>query len=141
MKLSWYGLGFIMLGAATWAADLPPSSAVPDLAPIRAQIYSGQFAEASVALLELSKTVQHADLYNLLGYSLRNLGRYDEAARWYKQALYYDPGHRPALEYQAELFIAMGDIAAAKKNLRYLELLCTTDVCPERDLLRSALER
>lgn len=133
-------LGQLLAGSVT-AADIPPATGLPDLAPIRAQIYAGEFADAADALLALSQTVRHAELYNLLAYSLRRLGRYEEAGRWYREALHFDPGHRPALAYQGELFIALGDIDAARRNLRYLNLLCDTPACPERDELQAALLR
>lgn len=121
------------------AAGAPPSSDLPDLAAVRARIYSGEFARVVNELLALADTVRHAEVYNLLGYSLRQLRRFDEAAHWYREALTYDPEHRPALEYQGELFIAVGDIAGARKNLRYLELLCGTKGCAEYDQLKKAL--
>lgn len=139
------GLGGAVFAAAfvvatsAGAVDTPPSSALPDLAAIRAKIYSGEFEPAVKELTALSATVKHADLYNLLGFSLRSLGRYDEAARWYKQALYYDPAHRPAIEYQGELFIATGDFAAAEGNVQLLELLCGDKGCAELDKLRGAI--
>ncbi len=123
------------------AADTAPSTDLPDLSAIRAQIYSGEYQRAADALLKLTGTVRHADLYNLLGYSLRNLKRYDEAARWYKEAIYYDPSHRPALEYQGELFIATGDFRKAEKNLELLRLLCFPNGCEEHDKLREALRQ
>jgi Flp pilus assembly protein TadD len=125
---------------AASAAGAPPSSDLPDLSAVRAHIYSGDYKEAVKALTELSDTVQHAEVYNLLGYSLRQLQRYDQAARWYREALHYDPEHRPALEYQGELFIAIGDLEGARKNLRYLELLCGALGCVEHDQLKKAIE-
>ncbi|MFT3760586.1 tetratricopeptide repeat protein [Thauera sp.] len=130
--------GLVSSGSAG-AADIPPATDLPDLAPIRARIYAGEFDDAAAALLALSASVRHADVYNLLGFSLRKLGRYEESGRWYREALHFDPGHRPALAYQGELFIALGDIESAQKNLRYLELLCAPPACLERDELLAAL--
>jgi Flp pilus assembly protein TadD len=121
------------------AAGAPPSSDLPDLSAVRALVYAGDYHKAVQRLTALSETVQHAEVYNLLGYSLRQLRRYDEAGRWYREALLYDPEHRPALEYQGELFLALGDVAAARKNLRYLELLCTAKPCAEYELLKRAI--
>lgn len=129
-------LGFLT-GAAR-AVDTPPSTELPDLSAIRAQIYSGEYEPAAEALLALTDEVQHADLYNLLGFSLRSLGRYQEADRWYREALYYDPTHRPAIEYQGELFIALGDFEAARANVDVLRLLCPNG-CDELTTLEQAL--
>lgn len=124
---------------ALGAAGAPPSSDLPDLSAVRALVYAGDYNKAVQRLTALTETVQHAEVYNLLGYSLRQLKRYDEAGRWYREALLYDPEHRPALEYQGELFLALGDVAGARKNLRYLELLCTAQPCAEYELLKKAI--
>lgn len=126
---------------ALGAAGAPPSSDLPDLSAVRAAVYAGEYEKAVLRLTKLSETVQHAEVYNLLGYSLRQLKRYDEAGRWYREALLYDPGHRPALEYQGELFLALGDVDGARKNLRYLELLCTAKPCAEYELLKKAVDK
>lgn len=131
--------GLLLGVSGAMGADTAPSTDLPDLAQVRAQIYSGDYQAAADRLLELSKTVRHADLYNLLGFSLRHLKRYDEAARWYKEALWYDPGHRPALEYQGELFVETGDFPRAENNLKLLRLLCHPDGCPEIGKLEAAL--
>lgn len=131
--------GLLLGASAAMAADTAPSTDLPDLAQVRAQIYAGEYQAAADRLLALSATVRHADLYNLLGFSLRHLKRYDEAARWYKEALWYDPGHRPALEYQGELFVETGDFARAETNLTLLRLLCHPDGCPEIGKLEAAL--
>ncbi len=83
----------IGIAASTAASpmDTAPSSDLPDLSAVRAEIYSGEYEKAAAELLALAQTVHHADVYNLLGFSLRNLKRYDEAARWYKEAIFYDP--------------------------------------------------
>lgn len=123
-----------------WAAGAPPSSDLPDLSAERAMVYSAEYDDAVVALKRLSEQVHHAEVYNLLAYSLRQLQRNDEAAHWYREALTYDPVHRPALEYQGELFLALGDVAAARKNLRYLELLCGHEPCEEYRLLKQRFQ-
>ena len=131
-------LAALLLAGASGAVDTPPSSDLPDLSTIRAQIYSGDYEPAAEALLELSEEVRHADVYNLLGFSLRNLGRYEEAGRWYREALYYDPTHRPAIEYQGELFIATGELDRARENVDILRLLCPNG-CRELDILTQAV--
>lgn len=131
-------LAFVLASPA-WAACPPPSTDLPDLSAIRAQIYSGEYERAAADLTTLTETVKHADVYNLLGFSTRKLGRFNEADRWYREALYYDPTHRPALEYQGELFLETGDRSAAEGNLQILTLLCP-EGCPEKDALTAALE-
>ncbi len=127
---------------AAYAVDTAPDvTDLPDLSAIRAQIYSGEFEKATETLLVLTQTVRHADLYNLLGYTHRKLGRNAESARWYREALYFDPTHRPALEYQGELFISLGDLESAEKNLELLRLLCHPTGCEEHTKLKDALAK
>ncbi len=133
--------GVAMLAAmatAAGAVDTPPSTDLPDLSAIRAQIYSGEYDAALVELTALCDSVKHADVYNLLGYTTRQLGQYDASGRWYREALFYDPTHRPALEYQGELFLKLGDLDAAQGNLAMLDLFCP-EGCAERDTLAAAI--
>ena len=123
---------------AAGAVDAPPSDALPDLAPARALIAQGDYAAAAADLSALAERARHADIYNLLGFSLRKLGRSDEAGRWYEQALYYDPAHRSALEYQGELFLQIGRPDRARENLGLLALFCP-EGCEELDDLRAAI--
>lgn len=134
----WIVGAWLVTATAAGAVDTPPSTDLPDLSAIRAAIYSGEYKTALADLTALTETVKHADLFNLLGYTNRQLGRYEDAAKWYTEALYYDPSHRPALEYQGELFLKIGDIDGAKQNLSLLELFCP-DGCAERELLAKAI--
>lgn len=109
-----------------------------ELAPIRARIKAKDFKGAAEDLFIMARIVQNADVYNLLAFSLRNLGDYKQAALYYRKALDYDASHKSALEYQGELFIALGDIPAARANLARLEKLCPQG-CEELDDLRAAL--
>jgi hypothetical protein len=49
--------------------DTAPSSDLPDLSAIRAEIDSGEYEKAVAELLSLTAAVHHADVYNLLGFS------------------------------------------------------------------------
>jgi tetratricopeptide (TPR) repeat protein len=83
---------------------------------------------------------ESADALNLMGYSLRNLDRNDEAMDFYNQALAMDPEHQGALEYQGELYLKMGNQAAAEANLSRLADLCP-DGCDAHGILQTAIER
>jgi tetratricopeptide (TPR) repeat protein len=117
-------------------ADPGPPSA--DLAPVRALIKAKEFARAVEALHILERSNRTADLYNLLGFSLRNIGEYDRSAENYRRALALNPDHKSALEYQGELFIRLGDMDRAEDNLRRLVALCPAG-CEEREDLEEAL--
>ncbi len=64
--------------------------------------------------------VQHADVYNLLGYSLRKSGDTRPRMTYYQKALEFDPDHKGALEYPGELYVEIGDIAKAPTNVAKL---------------------
>lgn len=122
------------------AMDTASSTDLPDLSESRAALYAVDYKRALALLAPLTATVRHIDLYNLLGFANRNLKRYD-AAWWYKEALFYAPGHHPAIAYQGELFIAIRDFTRAEKNLELPRLLCFPSCCEEHEKLRKTLLR
>ncbi len=133
-------LAFVLAATSARAVDVhadpgPPSA---ELAPIRFLIREKQFAKAIEALHILERTNQTADLYNLLAFSLRNVGEYERSGENYRRALALNPDHRSALEYQGELFLKLGDVARAQENLRRLVSLCPQG-CEEREDLELAL--
>ncbi|KQP19482.1 hypothetical protein [Pseudorhodoferax sp. Leaf265] len=134
-------LAALAQAAPAHAVAAAPSGDLPDLAAEKALIYSGEYAQAIARLEARAREVQHAEIYNLLGYSQRQLRRYGEAARSYQEALFFDGSYRPALQYQGELFIATGDIAGARRNLGYLRIVCGPPGCEEIDKLAQALEK
>jgi Flp pilus assembly protein TadD len=130
--------GLLAVASMAYAVDTPPSDELPDLSPIRALIYSGDYAKAAAELEQFATKVRHADVFNLLGFSLRNIGRYDEADKWYREALYYDPAHRPAIEYQGELYLTTGRLDKAQENIEALKIFCLPAGCPELTKLEAA---
>ena len=95
------------------------------------------------AIIKLKKAEQsakdNADIQNLLGFSYRKSGNLNEAAKHYDKALGLNPKHKGALEYQGELFLMLGDKAAAEDNLEKLDKICWLG-CDELDKLRAAIE-
>jgi tetratricopeptide (TPR) repeat protein len=76
----------------------------------------------------------HPDVLNYLGFTNRKLGDYDTAQRYYAAALAIDPNHRGATEYLGELFLELGRIDDARRQLAKLDVLCPYG-CAERDEL------
>jgi Flp pilus assembly protein TadD len=140
---SWVLVSLLMAGMVAaqtaWAAERPSLRDAPDLTAIRAQIKAEKFADA---IVELDKMVafgaDHADIYNLLGFSHRKSGDLAKAAVNYDKALKLDPDHMSALEYQGEMFVMMRDMERARKNLARLVQLCPNG-CEERDDLQQAI--
>ena len=63
------------LSAAAMAVDTATTREAPDLAAVRAKVKAKEWKAAIADLNGLvDKGVQHADVYNLLGFSLRKSG-------------------------------------------------------------------
>ena len=74
------------------AVDNVTSSDAPDLTSVRAKIKAKDFKGALAELTPMLATHQHADVYNLMGFSLRKTGDYSQAYTFYRKALDFDPG-------------------------------------------------
>lgn len=121
------------------AVDTVVSRDAPDLTAVRAKIKAKDFAAAIKDLNGMiDRGVQHADVYNLLGFSLRKSGDYKTAYTYYRKALDFDPQHKGALEYLGELYVETGQIDKAKENLAQLASLCPQG-CEEREDLEKAI--
>lgn len=120
------------------AVDIVISTNAPDLTAARAKIKAKDFGGAIVDLKKISETVQHADVYNLLGFSFRKSGDYKTASTYYAKALDFDANHKGALEYQGELFVEAGQLDKARQNLARLSTLCPQG-CEEREDLTLAI--
>ena len=130
---------FLALSAnASLAVDSSVSSDAPDLSSVRVKIKARDYKAAIDELTPMLATHQHADVYNLLGFSLRKSGDYQQAATFYAKALDFDANHKGALEYQGEMFIELGQLEKARANLARLVTLCPTG-CEEREDLEKAL--
>ena len=135
----------IALSQFAWSADsggsaMPAPVVDTEMANARALIAKKDWAAALPVLERYTQAKPgSADGFNLLGYSLRNLKRYDDALVAYKQALKLDPAHRGAHEYIGVAYIQMGQLAKAKEHLDALDKLCTFS-CEEYRDLKKALE-
>lgn len=125
-------------GSTAFAVDTQVSEDAPDLTAVRAKIKAKDFANAIVDLRKMAETTDHADVYNLLGFSMRKSGDMKGAALYYAKALDFDPEHKGALEYQGEMFVQLGRMDRAKVNLFKLVKLCPTG-CEEREDLEKAI--
>jgi tetratricopeptide (TPR) repeat protein len=133
-------LTIAIASAPAFAIDSIQPSGPPNLVAVRAKIKAKDWT-AAIAELNgmIDKGVQHADVYNLLGFSLRNQGDTRTAQTYYQKALEFDPDHKGALEYQGELYVKLGDLARAEANLAKLVRLCPQG-CEERADLEEAIK-
>lgn len=114
-----------VISTGAMAVDTTTSKDAPDLSKVRKKIeakdWSGAIADLN-ALIDSG--VQHADVYNLLGYSLRRSGDLKTAYTFYRKALEFDPDHKGALEYLGELYVEMGEVTKARETVARLQKLC-----------------
>ena len=120
------------------AVDNITSKDAPDLTSVRAKIKAKDFKAALAELTPMLATYQHADVYNLMGFSLRKTGDYKQAYTFYRKALDFDPNHRGALEYLGELYVETGQMDKAKENVARLRELCPSG-CEELADLEKAV--
>ncbi len=133
----------VMMGVAACAADMTPAAPAAvdtEMQAARAQIAKKDWAAAVKTLEPYTKAnAKSADGFNLLGYSYRNLKRYDESLVAYKQALTLDPNHKGAHEYIGLAYIQMRQPAKAGEHLAALDKICKFS-CEEYRDLKKALE-
>jgi Flp pilus assembly protein TadD len=129
MRPSAFLLSLVLAGAAfgatsALAVDNITSKDAPDLTSVRAKIKAKDFKAALAELTPMLTTYQHADVYNLMGFSLRKMGEYKQAYTFYRKALDFDPEHKGALEYLGELYVETGQVDKARENVVLLKKLC-----------------
>ena len=124
--------------ATARAVDTVQTKNAPDLTAVRIKIKAMDYAGALADLKKLSDTVQHADVYNLIGFTSRKSGDFKTATTFYAKALEFDANHAGALEYQGEMFVDLGQMDKARANLAKLVVLCPTG-CEERGDLEQAI--
>src|SRR3954468_14170122 len=124
---------------AAFAVDDDTSTGSVDLSSVRSKIKAGKFAAALEELRGLAEDTQQADVYNLMGYTLRKTGDYATSLTYYTKALELQPDYRPAHEYLGELYVETGNISKAKEQLAALAELCPGG-CEEREDLEKALD-
>jgi tetratricopeptide (TPR) repeat protein len=126
------------LPVGAYAVDNETSTDAPDLTSVRAKIKAKDFKAALAELTPMLQTYQHADVYNLMGFSLRKTGDYKQAYTFYRKALDFDPQHKGALEYLGELYAETGQLAKARENVALLRKLCPGG-CEELSDLEQAI--
>jgi len=129
----------LLVSSVAFAADTsPPTPRDPELEKAKTAIARKDWTAAQ-AVLEpyTAANPSSADGFNLLGYSLRNLKKYDESLVAYKQALTLDPKHKGAHEYIGIAYIQMGQLDKAKEHLASLDKICPFSCEEYRDLKKA----
>ena len=131
--------GFSALSALpAFAVDNMQSTDAPDLTSVRTKIDAKDYAGALSELRGLAEDNQQADVYNLMGYTLRKTGDYKTSLTYYTKALELQPDHKAAREYLGELYVETGETAKAEELVASLKQLCP-DGCEELEDLQKAI--
>ncbi|MFS2177743.1 tetratricopeptide repeat protein [Rhizobium pisi] len=127
-----------LIALPAFAVDNMQSPDAPDLTSVRAKIDAKDYAGALVELRGLAEDNQQADVYNLMGYTLRKTGDYKTSLTYYTKALELQPGHKAAREYLGELYVETGEMAKAEEQVASLKQLCPSG-CEELEDLQKAI--
>ena len=104
-----------------------------------AMIYQrGDFAGGIAKLRSLGQD-DHPDVANLIGFSSRKLGRYDDAKYWYEKALAADPSHTLTWSYYGMWHAEQGNLLKARDHLTKVDSICGT-YCREYVMLKEVIE-
>ncbi len=79
------------------------------------------------------------DVANLIGYSSRKLGRYEDSKEWYERALAADPAHARTWSYYGMWHAEQGNVLKARDYLAKVQSLCGTK-CREYTELKGVIE-
>ena len=103
-------------------------------------INQDRFVDAFAALQRAETAVgPHPDVLNYMGFVSRKLGRLDDSFSYYTAALRIDPNHLGATEYLGELYVQMGQVDRAERQLARLDALCAYG-CEQREELARWIE-
>jgi tetratricopeptide (TPR) repeat protein len=103
-----------------------------------AMIYKGHDYAAGIDKLKSLGHDDNPDVANLIGYSSRKLGRYEDSKTWYERALVADPAHARTWSYYGMWHAEQGNVLKAKEYLAKVETLCGTK-CREYTELKGVI--
>lgn len=123
------------------AAPASPGAAPGSLEEAEFRVNAGDF-RAAIPLLSaiVQRDPRNADALNLMGFSLRKTGQFDLALQYYNAALAIDSQNLGANEYLGELYVQMGQLAKAKRQLAILTAACGAN-CPQTQDLEAAIAK
>lgn len=104
-----------------------------------AMIYQGNDFAGGIAKLRSLGQDDHPDVANLIGFSSRKLGRYDDAQLWYEKALAANPEHTLTWSYYGMWHAEQGNLIKAREHLTRVASICGTD-CREYTMLKEVIE-
>lgn len=124
---------------AAGSSDAPAAADLAEMVAARDHVKAERYKDAIPQLQKVvAQQPQNADAWNLLAYSQRKMDDLNASLENYKKALSIDPSHKDAHEYLGELYLRMGDLAKAEKQLKRLDNLCFFG-CDQFDELKAAI--
>ena len=130
--------GALAAGSSSGSSDTASQADQRNIERGKQAIEAGDWERAASFLARAAETnPSNADVFNLLAYSHRHLGRLDDAFANYGRALDLDPKHLGAHEYIGEAYLMVGDLAKAEEHLATLTEICTS--CEETEELAEAI--
>jgi tetratricopeptide (TPR) repeat protein len=103
-------------------------------------IYQRHEYAAAIDKLKSLGHDENADVANLIGYSSRKLGRYDDSKLWYERALAADPDHTVTWSYYGMWHAEQGNLLKAHEFLAKVETLCGNTKCRAYTELKGVIE-
>ncbi len=123
-----------------FAADTTPKDAatLPEMKVAQEAIKAKEWAKAIDNLESVLRADRFsADANSLMGFALRNSGKWDQSFRYYNEALRLDAKHIGAHEYIGQAYLQRGNVIKAEEHLTKLTAICGT--CDEAKSLATAL--
>ena len=105
-----------------------------------AMIYRRHDYTAGIDKLKSLGHDDNPDVANLIGYSSRKLGRYDDSKLWYERALAADPTHARTWSYYGMWHAEQGNKLKAEDYLQKVKLICGEEKCTEFTQLREVID-
>jgi len=103
-------------------------------------VYARNDYAAAIAQLKSLGHDDHPNVANLIGYSYRKLGDYEQSQVWYERALKADPNHVLTWQYYGLWQLERGNREQALYHLGCIASICGTN-CEEYRSLSAALDR
>ena len=135
----WISTAAHAAGTSSYNENKATPSMDKEMDAVEIALAQDNYDKALSLLTKLAETrPTDADMWNLTGFSLRKLGKYDEAKAAYEKALSIEPKHTGAMEYMGELYLTLNQPEEAKSLLNRLNMLCVYN-CKDRDALKKAI--
>ena len=103
-------------------------------------IYTAHDYAAGIDKLRALQRDDHPDVANLIGYSSRKLGRYEDSKIWYERALAADPNHSRTWSYYGMWHAEQGNRLKAEDFLQKVASICGNTTCREYTELKGVID-